>query len=143
MFNRLIAAYFLQAKGIFDGNPHYLSDRLQQAQEQQGQNTFYHHVLLPFFHEYLGAPTPSQQVAEQHGHIPALNLSLFKRHHLEQQITGVQIPDDAFARLRAIISERRLIAGNRMIRGGYRCVVKSVVPTRTIALRRQPLLRPL
>ncbi len=98
MFNRLIAAYFLQAKGVFDGNPHYLSDRLQQAQEQQSQNTFYHHVLLPFFHEYLGAPTPSQQVAEQHDYIPALNLSLFKRHHLEQQI-DVQIPDDAFARL--------------------------------------------
>jgi hypothetical protein len=99
MLNRLIAAYFLQAKGIFHGNPHYLSDLLQQTQKQQGNNIFYQHVLLPLFHECLGAPTPSQYVIEQHGHIPALNLSLFNQDHLEKQITDVQIPDDALSRL--------------------------------------------
>jgi hypothetical protein len=35
---------------------------------------------------------------------------------------------DAFATLRAIIAERRLIAGNRMIRGGYRCVCFTEAP---------------
>ncbi|SRR6266567_4662504 len=35
---------------------------------------------------------------------------------------GGQCADGAFARLRAIIREGRLIGGNRRIRGGYRCV---------------------
>ena len=36
--------------------------------------------------------------------------------------TSGESPASAFARLLPIIGERRLIAGNRMIRGGYRCV---------------------
>src|ERR1035441_5583711 len=36
--------------------------------------------------------------------------------------------DDAFTRLRAIISARRLIAGNHMVRGGYRCVSFTEAP---------------
>jgi hypothetical protein len=99
LFNRLIAAYFLQAKGIFHGNPHYLSDLLQQTQKEQGKNIFYQHVLLPLFHECLGATTCSQYVIEQHGNIPALNLSLFTQHHQEKQMADVQIPDDALSRL--------------------------------------------
>lgn len=99
LFNRLIAAYFLQARGIFEDNPHYLSDRLQKAQRQQNQNTFYQHELLPLFHECLGTSDLSPHITERHGHIPALNLSLFSQHPLEQQITDIQIPDDAFFRL--------------------------------------------
>jgi hypothetical protein len=99
LFNRLIAAYFLQAKGIFEGNPHYLPDRLQQVQKRQGHNTFYQHILLPLFHECLGVAEPSPHITELHSHIPALNLSLFKQHSLEQPITNIQIPDNAFSRL--------------------------------------------
>jgi hypothetical protein len=37
---------------------------------------------------------------------------------------GGECVDDAFARLRAIIREGRLIASSRVIRGGFRCVSK-------------------
>jgi hypothetical protein len=37
-------------------------------------------------------------------------------------------PDLAFATLQAIIAERRLISGNRFIRGGYRCVCFTEAP---------------
>jgi hypothetical protein len=47
--------------------------------------------------------------------------------------TSGESADDAFARLRAIIGERRLIAGNRMIRGGYRCVCFTEAPPAAFA----------
>ena len=37
-------------------------------------------------------------------------------------------PAEAFAKLRAIIGERRLIAGSHMVRGGYRCVSFTEAP---------------
>src|SRR5438067_4472638 len=46
--------------------------------------------------------------------------------------SGGECMDDAFARLRAIIREGRLIAGNRMIRGGYRCVCFTEAPIAVI-----------
>ena len=36
--------------------------------------------------------------------------------------------NDAFTVLRTIIAERRLIAGNGMIKGGYRCVCFTEAP---------------
>ncbi len=42
--------------------------------------------------------------------------------------TSGESQDDAFARLRTIIGERRLIAGNRMVRGAYRCVSFTEAP---------------
>lgn len=36
--------------------------------------------------------------------------------------------DDAFNRLRRIIEERRLLGGNRMIKGGFRCVCFTEAP---------------
>src|ERR1700681_1954031 len=41
---------------------------------------------------------------------------------------GGECVDDAFARLRAIIREGRLIASSRMIRGGFRCVSFTEAP---------------
>jgi hypothetical protein len=41
--------------------------------------------------------------------------------------------DDAFARLKAIIRERRLIGGGRMIRGGYRCISFTEAPLAAFA----------
>src|SRR5260370_2543510 len=53
-------------------------------------------------------------------------------------------PDDAFGRLLAIIGERRLTAGNRMIRGGYRCVCFTEAPLEAFTdafVRRVPFTR--
>jgi len=47
--------------------------------------------------------------------------------------TSGESPDHAFARLRAIIGERRVIGGNRMIRGGYRCVCFTEAPLAALA----------
>jgi len=47
--------------------------------------------------------------------------------------TSGESPNDAFGRLRAIIGERHLIAGNRMIRGGYRCVCFTEAPLAAFA----------
>jgi hypothetical protein len=41
--------------------------------------------------------------------------------------------DDAFAKLKKIIREGRLIAGNGMIRGGYRCVSFTEAPIAAFA----------
>jgi hypothetical protein len=43
--------------------------------------------------------------------------------------TNGESKDDAFARLRAIIGERRLIGSSIMVRGGYRCVSFTEAPT--------------
>ena len=42
--------------------------------------------------------------------------------------TSGESEDDAFARLRAIVSQRRLIGGSYMVRGGYRCVSFTEAP---------------
>jgi len=52
--------------------------------------------------------------------------------------------DDAFAKLRTIIAERRLIAGNRMVRGGYGCISFTEAPVEAFVdafVRRFPFTR--
>jgi hypothetical protein len=47
--------------------------------------------------------------------------------------TSGESPKEAFARLQAIVRERRLVAGNRMVRGGYRCVCFTEAPLAAFA----------
>jgi hypothetical protein len=43
-------------------------------------------------------------------------------------LTSGESQEDAFATLRAIVGERRLIAGGRKTKGGYRCVCFTEAP---------------
>jgi hypothetical protein len=47
--------------------------------------------------------------------------------------TSGKSAESAFSRLRQIVAERRLISGNRMIRGGYRCVCFTEAPLSAVA----------
>src|SRR5436853_6237745 len=100
MLNRLMFVYFLQYKGLLDGDSRYLSRRLSMVQATEGQDAFYRHFLLPLFHEGLAGKQP--QTAHSTlllGNIPRLGLSLFKEHILERYPTTIFITDQAFVRL--------------------------------------------
>ena len=75
----------------------------------------------------------------QHQHASRFDISDCLIH-----FTKGESQEDAFARLRAIIDERRLIAGNYMVRGGYRCVSFTEAPIEAFVdpfVRRFPFTR--
>lgn len=104
MLNRLITAYFLQARGLLDSDPQYLSRRLCQTQEQLGENNFYGYFLLALFHQRLGQASIGQG-AIQFGNVPALDLPLFRPHRLEREYHTVYIEDAAFTEIFAFFDE--------------------------------------
>jgi hypothetical protein len=104
MLNRLMFVYFIQKKGFLDNNVNYLPEKLHMVQEKRGKDTFlsfYRHFLLRLFHEGLNMQKtvrPSD-LEELLGNVPYLNGGLFEVHELERDNQGIQIPDDAFARI--------------------------------------------
>jgi hypothetical protein len=100
MLNRLMFVYFLQYKGLLDGDTKYLSRRLSMVQAAEGKDAFYHHFLLRFFHERLGGKQSQMELSTMLlGNIPYLGLSLFNEHILECNPRAIFIADEAFVRL--------------------------------------------
>ncbi len=102
MLNRMMFIYFIQKRGFLDSDPHYLSNRLQRMQTEQGRDrfqTFYRLFLLRLFHEGLGQPETdrSPELAQLLGEVPYLNGGLFDVHELERDNPRIDIPDEAFA----------------------------------------------
>ncbi len=102
MLNRMMFIYFIQKRGFLDSDPHYLSNRLQRMQTEQGRDrfqTFYRLFLLRLFHEGLGQPETdrSPELVELLGQVPYLNGGLFDVHDLERDNPQIHIPDMAFA----------------------------------------------
>jgi hypothetical protein len=110
MLNRLMFVYFIQRKGILDGDPDYLKSRLKQVQQRQGKGKFlifYRYFLLRLFHEGF-AKQPAQRARDLEqllGVIPYFNGGLFEMHMLEQKHIGIDIPDEAFERLFAFFDQ--------------------------------------
>jgi len=102
--NRLMFIYFFQKKGFLDNNPNYLGDKLAEVQAagHKGQfQTFYRLFLRRLFHEGLGQPDGARdkKLASLLGRVPYLNGGLFEIHELEAAHAGLNIPDEAFAKL--------------------------------------------
>ena len=68
--NRLILLYFLQKRGLLDGDIHYLTHHLHITQSRTGLDTFYHSFLLILFHQGLGTAERSPGIIELLGETP-------------------------------------------------------------------------
>lgn len=118
MLNRLMFIYFIQKKGFLDGDPGYLKNRLEQVKQTRGKgkfHSFYRYFLLRLFHEGLGQQ-PAQRksdLEELLGGVPYLNGGLFDPHELEQNYSGIDIPDEAFENLFAFFDQYEWHLDNR------------------------------
>ena len=104
MLNRLMFVYFIQQKGFLDGNPKYLSERMEVVRKQAGKgkfHTFYRQFLRRLFHEGLGQHKKSRvtELSKLIGDVPYLNGGLFDVHELGAAHPDIDIPDEAFQRL--------------------------------------------
>jgi Eco57I restriction-modification methylase len=121
MLNRLMFCYFIQKKGLLDGDQDYLRNRLARLQQSKGKDkfwSFYRHFLTRLFHEGLGQK-PGQrkkQLDTLIGHIPYLNGGLFDIHELEATYKDIQISDEAFERLFTFFDEYRWHLDERPLR---------------------------
>ncbi|MCW5775309.1 MAG: hypothetical protein KIS87_02540 [Phycisphaeraceae bacterium] len=121
MLNRLMFCYFIQKKGLLDGDTDYLRNRLTKLQATKGKDkfwTFYQHFLLRLFHEGLSTK-PGQRSKDLDaliGRIPYLNGGLFDIHEIEERYDGIQIPDTAFEKLFKFFDEYRWHLDERPLR---------------------------
>ena len=107
MLNRLMFCYFIQKKGLLNGDHDYLRNRLGTLQASKGPTggkdkfwSFYRQFLLKLFHEGLSTKTPrGKELDALIGKIPYLNGGLFDVHELETRHKEIKIPDSAFERL--------------------------------------------
>ena len=104
MLNRLMFVYFIQKKPLLDGDEHYLRNRLERIQEQDGPDQFqrfYREFLLRLFHEGLGRPESdrSEELTALLGKVPYLNGGIFDPHALERDNPEINIPDAAFEQI--------------------------------------------
>lgn len=121
MLNRLMFCYFIQKKGLLDGDHDYLRNRLTRLQQSKGKGnfwSFYRHFLLRLFHEGLGQKPGARKrdLDALVGRIPYLNGGLFDIHELETRHSEIQIPDEAFERLFAFFDEYRWHLDERPLR---------------------------
>lgn len=92
---RLMFIYYLQHRGLFEGERCYLQQRLEERYEEGGKR-FYREVLRPCFfggNWWQGLAFPLA--------------SLFTSHTIEQAFPALAIPDEIFARLFALFEELR------------------------------------
>lgn len=121
MLNRLMFCYFIQKKGLLDGDTDYLHNRLGKLQTTKGKDkfwTFYQHFLLRLFHEGLSSK-PAQRSKDLDGligRIPYLNGGLFDIHEIEERYTDIEIPDKAFEQLFKFFDEYRWHLDERQLR---------------------------
>ena len=105
MLNRLMFVYFIQHKGLLDGDRDYLRNRLDLMRAEYGSDefySFYRYFLIRLFHEGLGGRKCSTELEKLLGRIPYLNGGLFDVHELEQPGSygnSIMIPDSAFERI--------------------------------------------
>ena len=127
MLNRLMFVYFIQKKGLLatsgrgqlDGDPEYLSHKLNIMQARYGSDqfySFYRYFLLRLFHEGLSSRDRSPELDQLLGNVPYLNGGLFDVHVLERDYPNIQITDEAFARIFAFFDEYQWHLDDRPLR---------------------------
>src|SRR5437660_2420586 len=85
LLNRLMFVYFMQHKGLLDGDKDYCLKQLYMMQACYGIDTFYQRCLLPLFHQALGRPERSRELDLLLGTVPYLGGRLFMRHEVERR----------------------------------------------------------
>jgi hypothetical protein len=102
LMNRLMFIYFMQRKGFMDNDRDYLRTRLTRLRSQSGDGRFYEFyrdLLLPMFHDGLGAPglhVVDPLIKDLIGDIPYINGGIFAIHELEAAHSDISIPDAVF-----------------------------------------------
>lgn len=107
MLNRMMFIYFIQKKGLLDGDTDYLRNRLKRVQEVKGkgqfQSFFYRYFLMALCHQVLDTRESDRQLdddlATLVGTVPYLNGGIFQEHELEVRYPEINIPDEAFESL--------------------------------------------
>ena len=109
MLNRLMFCYFIQRKRFLDGKTDYLRRKLQEVQEQEGDDqfySFYRSFLIHLFHDGINTPRhDSPEFLKRYGRIPYLNGGIFGEHELEKTYKEIDISDEAFEKLFAFFDE--------------------------------------
>ena len=116
LLHRLLFLYFLQKKGLLDGDTNYFSSRLCMMRTQIGQDMFYHHFLLRLFHEGPGTSDSCNRLHTLPGQVPYLDGDLFTTHSHEKLAYTLHIPDAAFTRLFAFFDTYTWYPDDRPLR---------------------------
>ena len=101
LLTRLMFIYFLQRKGVLDGDLAYLRNRLNRTRDLFGDDRAFEEFLLPLFHDGLGSHLQaydSPEIANIIGNVPYVNGDVFQRHQLEQTYE-IDIPDGALTEI--------------------------------------------
>ncbi len=124
MLNRLMFVYFIQRKGLLDGDLHYLRNRLDRCRKEEGKDRFYRAFVCPLFFAGFAAREEDRpdKTKKLLGAVPYLNGGIFARHQIEElHDKSIQVPDRAFDRLFAFfdkyqwhLDERRLKDDNEI-----------------------------
>src|SRR5258706_15051621 len=99
LLNRLMFLYFMQKKGLLNGDLNYLQNRLHMIQLHYGADRFYRKFLRPLFLEGLSTSTRTVELEALLGNVPYLHQSLFCGHKTELNYPTLQISDQAFIEL--------------------------------------------
>lgn len=102
LMHRLMFIYFLQRKFFLNkGDDWYLQHKLEECQKRFGQDRYYDKLLTPLFFEGFAKPRDqrSPEARELLGEIVYLNGGLFLPHRIEEDYSGIEIPDKAFRNL--------------------------------------------
>ncbi|NTW00195.1 MAG: SAM-dependent methyltransferase [Oscillochloris sp.] len=99
MLNRLMFTYFIQKKGLLDGDLDYLRANFERSR-RRGRDHYFKGFLQPLFFEGLAKPhvARSPAIRQLLGDVPYLNGGLFQLHRIEQQYGELAIADVAFER---------------------------------------------
>ena len=102
--SRLMFVYFIQKKGLLDGDVDYLKNRLRMVREKHGDDQFhgfYREFLLKLFHGGLATPVERRddEIISLIGNIPYLNGGLFEPHTLEKEGNDIQVADMTFEKM--------------------------------------------
>jgi len=121
MLTRLMLVYFVQRKGILNGDRNYLLNQLHRIQKKKtGTNflSFYRDFLLCLFHDGFSTQDRTPELEERLGRVPYLNGSLFDKRELEETNTGIHIPDEEFERIFVLFDEFDWHLDTRIHRSG-------------------------
>jgi hypothetical protein len=93
--------YFMQHRGFLNQDKHYLPNRLKMIQSSGDTGYyFYHHFLLPLFHEGLSKQAHPPELIAIFGNVPFLDIDLFREHAIERNNSStIKIADVAFERV--------------------------------------------
>jgi hypothetical protein len=100
LLNRLMFTYFIQKKGLLDGDTDYLRTHFAQSQ-RRGRDRYYRDFLQPLFFAGLAQPRERRapEVIRLLDEVPYLNGGLFYVHGIERQYgNSIAIADEAFER---------------------------------------------